>query len=222
MEIYNSCKSAPHTTFKGIPVARSTTCIKNMETNIDLFQITNKDKNFLEKLKNIIKMDELYPSKRIQKHEYERWHEMLEVAVNKAFEKGRKCFVAFKENKPCGIITFEQGEKKFHLDCICTWPVETGKKVTLAGQTLFKQMFGNFLESKAGLLDLTAILNGPFDTVSKYSKLGFKQVGGENHLVAMRTNRSNTENTMKKLNDIILTTPIKDADEVDLIKTFDM
>ena len=125
---------------------------------------------------------------------------MLEVAVNKAFEKGRKCFVAFKENKPCGIITFEQGEKKFHLDCICTWPVETGKKVTLAG----------------------AILNGPFDTVSKYSKLGFKQVGGENHLVAMRTNKSNTENTMKKLNDIILTTPIKDADEVDLIKTFDM
>ena len=55
MEIYNSCKSAPHTTFKGIPVARSTTCIKNMETNIDLFQITNKDKNFLEKLKNTIK-----------------------------------------------------------------------------------------------------------------------------------------------------------------------
>ena len=67
-------------------------------------------------------------------------------------------------------------------------------------------MFTDFLKSKANIIDLTAILNGPFDTVSKYSKLGFKQIGGENWLIAMRTNRDTTQRTVKHLDDIINTT----------------
>ncbi len=83
-------------------------------------------------------------------------------------------------------------------------------------------MFTDFLGSKANILSLDAILNGPFDTVSKYSRLGFKQVGGENWLVAMRTNRDTTEKTMKHLNNIINTTPTNSNKELNLLETLDL
>lgn len=73
-------------------------------------------------------MNELMPDAKIIKSEFDRWQEMLNVALDKALNSDRKCFIAAKDNKPCGIITFQPGKNKYHLDCICTWPVETGKK----------------------------------------------------------------------------------------------
>ena len=67
-----------------------------------------------------------------------------------------------------------------------------------------------------------SILHGPFDTVSKYTRLGFKQVGGENWLVAMRTNRETTEKTMKHLNNIINTTQKNNNKEINLLDTLDL
>lgn len=222
MQIQNSFKSASSPKFNGIHIANATNCIKNAETNIGLYQITSNDRPFLQKLRNTIKMNELMPDAKITKSEFDRWQEMLNVALDKALNSDRKCFIAAKDNKPCGIITFQPGKNKYHLDCICTWPVETGKKVVLAGQTLFKQMFTDFLGSKANMLSLDAILNGPFDTVSKYSRLGFKQVGGENWLVAMRTNRDTTEKTMKHLNNIINTNPTNNDTDLNLLETLDL
>lgn len=222
MQIQNSYRAAPPPTFCGIHIANSTNCIKNAETSIGLYQITHNDRPFLQKLRNTIKMNELMPNAKFTKAEFDRWQEMLNVALDKALNSDRKCFIAAKDNKPCGIITFHPGGNKYHLDCICTWPVEAGKKVTLAGQTLFKQMFTDFLNSKANTLSLDAILNGPFSTVSKYSRLGFKQVGGENWLVAMRINRETTEKTMKTLNDIIDSTPINNNKDVNLLDTLDL
>lgn len=222
MRIQNNFSHPTQQSFSGINIAKSTNCIKNIETNIDLFEITNKDKIFLNKLRNSVKMNELMPDSRITKAEFDRWQEMLNLALDKAQIKDRKCIIAAKDKKPCGIITFHPGQNKYYLDCICTWPIETGKKVTLAGQTLFKQMFADFLNSKANILDLTAILNGPFDTVSKYSKLGFKQIGGENFLVAMRTNRDTTEKTMKKLDNIINTTKSNNNDDINLLNVLEV
>lgn len=222
MRIQNNFSHSKQQSFSGINIAKSTNCIKNIETNIDLFEITNKDKIFLNKLRNSVKMNELMPDSRITKAEFDRWQEMLNLALDKAQNKDRKCIIAAKDKKPCGIITFQPGQNKYYLDCICTWPIETGKKVTLAGQTLFKQMFADFLNSKANILDLTAILNGPFDTVSKYSKLGFKQIGGENFLVAMRTNRDTTEKTMKKLDNIINTTKSNNNDDINLLNVLEV
>lgn len=222
MQINNNYKASQPLKFTGIHIANSTNYIKNAETNIDLYQITRNDRAFLQKLRNTIRMNELMPDAKITKSEFDRWQEMLNVALDKALNTDRKCFIAAKDNKPCGIITFHPGKNKYHLDCICTWPVEAGKKVVLAGQTLFKQMFTDFLGSKANILSLDAILNGPFDTVSKYSRLGFKQVGGENWLVAMRTNRETTEKTMKHLNNIINTTSANNDKDLNLLETMDL
>ena len=208
--------------FAGIRLAKSTNCIKNIETSIDLYEITQKDKAFLKRLRESVNVKELMPSEKITRQEYDRWQEMLNLALDKAASEDRKCVIAATNNKPCGIITYLPGKNKYYIDCICTWPVETGKKVTLAGQTLFKQMFSDFLSGKANIIDLTAILNGPFSTVSKYMKLGFKQIGGENYLVAMRTNRENTKQTMAELNKIITTTPSNEKEQVNLLNKLEL
>ena len=222
MQINNNANQIKQQYFTGINIAKSTNYINNIETNIDLFEITKKDKTFLNKLKNSVKMDELMPNSKISKPGFDRWQEMLDFAIDKAKNPDRKCFIAAKDNKPCGIITFHPGKNKYYLDYICTWPIKAGEKVPLADQTLFKQMFTDFLNSKANILDLTAILNGPFDTVSKYSKLGFKQIGGENYLVAMRTTRETTEKTMEKLDAIINTTKSNNDDNINLLNILEL
>ena len=47
------------------------------------------------------------------------------------------------------IISLISGKKKFKVATVCTWPIETGRKVKMAGQTLFYQMFKAFNKSKA-------------------------------------------------------------------------
>lgn len=222
MQIKNNFQTGSSPQFKGINIAKSTNLIKNTETKIDLYQITPNDRTFLNKLRNTIKMNELMPNSRITESEFFVWQKVFKLAIDKALNKNSKCIIAAKDKKPCGIITFQTGENKYNLDCICTWPIEKGKKVILAGQTLLKQMFSDFLENKAILIDLSAIVNGPFDTVSIYSRLGFKQIGGENNLVAMRTDRERTEKVMEKLNSIIKTSSTSNKREIDLLKTLEL
>lgn len=208
--------------FTGIHIANSKNCIKNIETSIDLYEITNKDRAFLKKLRESVKMSELMPDKNISQQGYDRWQEMLNLALDKALNFGQKSIVAVKDNKPCGIITFKPDKRAYKLDCICTWPVEKGKKVTLAGQTLFKQLFEDFLEAKSHFVSLAAILNGPYSVVEKYMRLGFKQTGGENFLVAMRTNQEQVKNTMKYLNDIIITNHTFSTNDINLLEKLEL
>ena len=209
--------------FTGIHIAKSVNCVKNMETSIDLYEITAKDKAFLKKLEETVKMRELMPADKGISHEgFCRWQAMLEVAIAKAGLGDRKCVIAVKDNKPCGIITYKPDKKTFNLDCICTWPVEAGKKVALAGQTLFKQMFSDFLKQKADFIELSAILNGPFPVVPKYMRLGFRQTGGKNFLIEMRTNNQQVKNTMKHLDDIIITHPMENSEDINLLETLDV
>ncbi len=222
MHISNRLQQPQSPNFKGIHLATSRTCIKNLETSIDLYEVTNKDRAFLKKLKETVKMSDLMPDKMISKEGYDRWQEMLSLAVDKAAGSDRKTIIAAKDNKPCGIITYKPDKRTYELDCICTWPVEAGKKVALAGQTLFKQMFSEFLKQKSNFIELVAILNGPFPVVHKYMRLGFKQTGGENFLVAMRTNQEQVKNTMKYLDDIIITTPVNDSKDVNLLEKLDL
>ena len=62
MQIQNKFNHHTQQSFSGINIAKSTNCIKNIETNIDLFEITKKDKTFLNKLRASVKMNELMPN----------------------------------------------------------------------------------------------------------------------------------------------------------------
>ncbi len=170
--------------------------------NLKLYKITDKsDLNYIKELPQKIKTENLMPN--LSKDEYSRWNEMLQYAVDNALTPGNTTYLETYNNKPCGIITFFE-DKITELDCICTWPIEFGKKVKFAGQTLFYQLFSDFQKIKCGKkIKLEAITNGPYDTVSKYEKLGFQQTDTLPTKVKMETTAPKVKNTLKNLSNTI-------------------
>ena len=159
------------------------------------------DDKFLKTLPQKIDMKKLMPD--LDKQGYDRWNEMLEYAVDNAQYDGNITYLAACDNKPCGILTWRPG-KISKLDCICTWPIEFGKKVKLAGQTLFYQMYKDFLELKGRKMELEAITNGPYDTISKYEQMGFKKTSKVYPTkTIMETNEDKVKASFKNLTQII-------------------
>lgn len=210
-----------NTNFKGIHIANARNIINNLETDIKLYEMTAKnDKSFIKILPQKVQMDKLMPD--LSAKEYARWHEILQYGCDNALFADRKSLLAVVNNKPCGLAVFQPGKNKFHLDCICTWPVEYGKKVPLAGTTLFKQLFTIFQNAKSSRITLEAIIDGPYDTVSKYKKLGFMECGGEGHEIFMETNAAKVKQTLKRLDSIIDTEEIIDSKNEKLNEIFDL
>ncbi len=219
MQIQKTNTFSPN--FQAIHIANTRNYLKSTETTIKLYSLDAKnDKTFLKSLPQRIKMEKLMPD--LSTPEYDRWNEMLEYAVDNALLDDRKTILASVDNKPCGLLVFLPGKSKFHLDCICTWPVDFGKKVQLAGTTLFKQLFEIFQKSKANKIKLEAITNGPYDTVSKYKKLGFIECGGEGHEIYMETTAPKVKNTLKRLDNLIFTEEIANSPKENLLDTLDL
>lgn len=177
--------------------------------NLKLYKITDtNDRNYLSILSNRIKTKDLMPN--LSKAETERWDEMLQYAVNNAHNPNNITYLETFNNKPCGIITFRLGKNLSNLDCITTFPVEIGKKVKLAGKTLFYQLFKDFQAIKGKKLELEAITNGPFDTIKKYESLGFKKTSNVNPTkTVMEINSSKIDETLKKLGSLIDYEPVE-------------
>jgi len=141
--------------------------------NLELYKIVDcADRKYLKTLPDKVDINKLMPD--LSNPEAERWHEMVEYASDMAQDSDNITYLEALNNKPCGIITFFPDNKKITLDCICTWPLETGKKIYLAGKTLFYQLFKDFSELNGKKIELEAITDGPSDTIKKYSELGFK------------------------------------------------
>lgn len=181
------------TNFKALHIAKC--------GNLDLYKLSGRnDLNFIKTLPKKIKTEHLMPN--LTKDEYARWNEMLEYAVDNAQYSGNITYLETLDKRPCGIITFFP-DKITELDCICTWPVEFGKKVKLAGKTLFYQLFKDFQEYKGKKIKLEAITNGPYDTVKKYEHLGFKQIDVLPTKVKMETSAPKVKETLTELSQLI-------------------
>ncbi len=170
--------------------------------DLKLYKITDRaDFKFLKSLPDRIHTKDLMPN--LTKDEYSRWDEMLQYAVDNSKKPKNITYVETLNDTPCGIITFTPDKNIFKLDCICTWPVEIGKKVKLAGQTLFYQLFKDFQESHGKKLKLEAITNGPYDTISKYETLSF--IPTKTHLtkVEMETTAAKLKPIINSLNKLL-------------------
>ena len=170
--------------------------------NLKLYKITDpEDLRFIKNLPQKIKMNKLMPN--LTKDETARWQEMLEYAVDNSRKKENVTYLEAIDNNPCGIITFTPGKTTI-LDCICTWPVEFGKKVEFAGKTLFYQLFLDFQKIKGKRIKLDAITNGPYNTIKKYESLGFKQTSNVHPTkIQMETNSSKVKDTMLNLKQLL-------------------
>ena len=100
-------------------------------------------------------------------------------------------------------MTFEPNSNKYEITRVCTWPVKKCEKVPLAGKTLFKTAFEDFLKSNARTIEIDAIKNGPYDTVSKYEQLGFIQTDVLPTKVKMELSSQKAEESFKKLSERI-------------------
>lgn len=206
--------------FNGIRTKTIASSIPHIESAIDIFELSAKtDKQFIKSLPQKIKVQELMPD--LSEFSYMRWQDMLEYASIKALEPDKRVLLAVVDNKPCGIEVYLPGKNNYHLDCICTWPVEYGKKVKLAGSALIKELFEKFQKSKADRISLEAITNGPFDNVKKYKSLGFNEFDTVGHKVFMDTSRSNVRKTLNSLNKITDDLPSFETNQVNMNKVLD-
>jgi len=145
---------------------------------------------------------------RLKKNETDRWHEMLEYAVDCAEMPQNTTYIEILNNKICGIVTCFQNQTTI-VDCICTIPVNIGQKVKLAGKILFYQIFKDFIEYGGSRMKLKAITNGPYNTKEKYKELGFKETSNVTKTtVEMAANQYMIKNAMKILKKIIPYKPV--------------
>ncbi|MBQ8459394.1 hypothetical protein IJ541_04755 [bacterium] len=164
MQITNQTNQVYTPQFEALHVA---TCGK-----LNIYKVVDQaDIGYLKTLPQKIDMKKLMPG--LTKEEYERWHEMLEYAIDMMQSPGNTTYFETLNNKICGIITCFP-DKTTVIDCICTWPIEFGKKVKFAGKSLFYKVFKDFDKNKGTRIKLDAITNGPYDTVTKYQELGLK------------------------------------------------
>lgn len=206
-----------NTSFTGIHIL-NTKCLSrdNKITRLKVFELTPDDKPFLRYMYNNLEIERLAPQ--IDSIKMEVWYTMLKEAIDLSGGQKYKSYLLARGKKPCGVMTFEPNSNKYEITRVCTWPVKKNEKVPLAGKTLFKTAFEEFLKSNANIINIDAIKNGPYDTVGKYMQLGFKPVGGGNFIEVMRTTRSAVTQTLQKLNSLITSKPTGKTENVNLFE----
>ena len=216
MEI-TSCKNyTPN--FQAKPIARTINRIGNLETKIDLWAITHEDKVVLNKMLEKTNIKELMPN--VSREEHSRWEDMLAIAVDDTIslmedKKMYQGILAVTDNKPCGIMSYKFDKNNLYTSCVCTWPIEVGKKVKFAGKTLFYQLFKMLEGSNAKMASLHAIHDGPYPTVPRYQALGYN-VANHDRLTEMKINKPRAKESCKKLKKHIEYAPVENGKDIDL------
>lgn len=199
--------------FKAHKIAQIRASInKNQFSDIDIYSIHKNDFPCLKKLENSIDFKTLFPS--LTKNLQERWKRVLSYCIDCAEDIENRTFLAVKENKPCGILTFTEG-RSFHLDGLCSIPQETDKKVPFVGLSLMYQLFKNAQAYKCSEIKLEAVTDGPFDVVQKYEKLGFKKDITTYPYTEMRCNKYQIKEQLKNFQEKLEYIP-QEAERVSL------
>ena len=205
MHISNNKNFSPQ--FKAIKVANTLNKIKGVTTEIEIYQLTKEDKNFLQKLENRISIKKLCPN--LKDEIQQRWQQVFNYCIQEAKESFNKTFITISDGIPCGILTlFEDCGKNLEFLGISSIPNQFGKKVNFGGQTLLYQLFKEAEKEGKGI-QLQAIHNGPVDVVKKYKDLGFITIGASEKYTDMECNRYKVKEQLNKFKELIVYSPKK-------------
>lgn len=171
--------------FQGIPVTEAS--IAGLKSKYKLYEVTSSDAQFLTDLYNSVNLKELMPN--MSEHHYYLWDGFLKYALEFPIDNMKKILIETCDNIPCGVMKYLDGAKMFHVDYVVTFPDKPEHRVPYAGQVLFNELFRRFMNSDAQKIELSASRNAPFSPVSKYLKLGFSMLGGDEFSELMRINR---------------------------------
>lgn len=183
---------------------------------MQIYKLTQNDRAFLEKLRKNVHLNEL--DSLLTSDDYYVYNSILKRSFDHALDNDKSSMLLSCDNIPCGIMVNSKTPAKHFVDYICTWQTEKDKKAPFGAQTLFEQMYKEFLNSKAGYIELYATKHG--SAVRKYLNIGFKMMGGDNCTEIMRITRGNAAAFYTKLKDKIKLIPAKDAQDIDLLKRF--
>lgn len=205
--------------FKARHIASTKNVYKNITTNIDLYELSKRDKNFLKKLQAEVDCSKRLPN--LCEYYRKRWQKVFNYAIDNALNtKDMKTYMAFSKNKPCGIMTVEENGNKLYLDSICDIPDKQGKRVNYTGSTLFCQLFKLADEVKAKAIELSAVPDGAINVVKKYEDKGFKIVNQTEDYVMMECSKFKLREQLVKLLSEISYKPVKNPEEINLNEFF--
>ena len=208
------CKITKQQNFKAIKIAETKNIYKGVATQIDLYKISRSDKSFLDKLMTTVDF-----SKRLSclnEYDCKRWEKVFKYAIESAKDKNNESYLAVSNSAPCGMISFFSQLKNIYLDAICDIPLKNGRRTNYTGSTLFYQLFKIADDIQASSINLLAVVDGPFDNVSKYEQKGFKNLGIEDGYVKMSCNKYKIKEQLKKLSFNVQYNQINNSENVSL------
>lgn len=195
--------------FKARQTAVTKNMFKSVATRIDLYELGANDKKFLEKLKSSVDFDKNLAQ--IPEFDRKRWQKVFNYTIESAKNPDNCAFVAISSSKPCGIISFWEDAKSLYLDAICDIPQNNGRRINFTGSTLFYQLFKIAEKLKVKCINLAAVIDGPFDVISKYKEKGFKETGSEGEYITMTCNKYKIKEQLEKLSSEIQYKPVINA-----------
>ena len=202
MQINNSPKRDIN--FKAVKVATAKNTLGKITTDIEIYKLQKEDRSFLENLKKKTSIKKMYP--KLDSLAQARWQHIFEYCINNildSFGNRNTAYLAVKNKKPCGIMTYTDKGSELYLDGICSIPIEENKKVSLVGKTLFLQFFKDLEKSKAKKATLSAVNDGPFNVVKKYQELGFVKDMTTHPYSLMVCNKYKAKEQQSKLSKVI-------------------
>ena len=194
--------------FKGINVSNTTL----LNHKLSIYKLTEKDKAFVQYLNKNVDLKKLIPD--ISPDDYKIYDFFLKRSLYNAISEKKEGRLLFCDNKPCGVMAVSPREYTHNVDYVCTWPTEPNKKAPYGAQILFAQMFRNFLETSANIIELTATRFG--NAITKYLALGFKPCGGDNYTEIMRITRERVSKSCENLDKKFQLVPSNDHRDLDL------
>ena len=199
-------------TFKAIPIANIK--VKGLESKYKLYEMTHKDRPFLEDFYDSIDLQTLMPG--LKDEDYKTWDGIIQSAIELSARGGRKTLLEMCDEKPCGLLNYSNLGNHFHLNYIATIPLEPNKKVPFAGQILMNEFFRRLLDSCVDKIELKALRNSPFSPISKYLKLGLKPTGGNDYTETMKMYRDGIVEACNKQDEFLCYEPILNQKNVNL------
>ena len=181
--------------FKGINISNANLLGHKMS----ICKLTQKDAPLIEKLGKEVDLKELIPN--IDKNNFEIFNAILQGSFRHALDKNKHSMLLTCDDKPCGIMVNLNKTACHFVNYICTWPIEPDKKAPFGAQTLFEEMFKNFLNSQA-----------------KFMRIGFTPRGGDNDVELMKISREKVLESYKKLKERINLEPANNKEDIDLLK----
>ena len=201
------------TNFNAIPVSKAKIHNGVREYCYDIYQLTKQDSEYLKQLSDNIDMKELYPD--LSENGRLTWLDMIKHGLSVNHDIGEKGLLLTENNVPCGVMNYSVKKDKFYVNYVGSWQDSKTETIPAKGTLMFMELFKQFKEEDARVVELSAIRYGPIDVISNYMRLGLKMCGGDNYEETMCAGKNTVHKKLADLEQKIEYTPVTNGENVD-------